>query len=330
MKKSRDLTVLVGGLGFMVQEYVDHIQKRFPSLNIIPYPVLQEEDGSQVPPGIEKVDIVASFNAYPYALPMVDDLKWFHILMTGYEHILATGLIPKDVFLTTSAGAVSIPVAEVVMGYLLFFVKKFRPSLENQRMHKMDRMLGQMRELHERNLAVLGLGHLGKEVARKAKLGFDMRVTGVDGVVSEFEYADRIVGPEMLDEVLKESDFVVITLPLTPETEGMISAKQLKRMKPTAFLVNVARGEILDKDAFAFALKERWIAGAAIDVFWGDPTKEAVLEKDDELWDLDNLFITAHNATGTDRYIERTAGVFCDNLKRFMAGEPLLNMVKAR
>lgn len=330
MNKRRDLTVLVGGLGFMVQEYVGLIQKEFPALNIIPYPALQESDASQVPAGIEKVDVVASFNAYPHALPRIEDLKWFHILMTGYEHILATGLIPKDVLLTTSAGSVSIPVAEVVMGYLLFFVKKFKASLENQGKHKMDRMLGQMRELHDRNLAVLGLGHLGKEVAKKAKLGFGMRVTGVDSLVPEFEYADRIVKPDKLDQVLSESDFVVITLPLTPETEGMISSAQLKRMKPTAYLVNVARGEILDKAAFTLALKERWIAGAAIDVFWGDPTKEAVLDKDDELWDLDNLFITAHNATGTDRYIARTAQVFCDNLKRFMAGEPLVNIVRQR
>jgi phosphoglycerate dehydrogenase-like enzyme len=330
MKESRDLTVLVGGLGFMVQEYVEIIQKQFPALNIIAYPVLQEENSSQVPAGIEKVDIVASFNAYPHALPMIEDLKWFHILMTGYEHILATGLIPKDVVLTTSAGSVSIPVAEVVMGYLLFFVKKFRASLDNQKMHRMDRMLGQMRELHDRNLAILGLGYLGKEVAKKAKLGFGMHVTGVDNIVSRFEYADQVVKPDRLDNVLEKSDFVVITLPHTPETEGMISARQLKRMKPTACLINVARGEVLDKDAFTVALKERWIAGAAIDVFWGDPTKEAVLNKDDELWDLDNLLITAHNATGTDRYIERTAQLFCENLKRFISDEPLLNIVNQR
>ncbi len=328
--KEEDLTILIGGLGFMVQEYVDILHTRFPKLNILPYPILAESDSNQIPEGIEKVDIVASFNAYPYALPKIDHLKWFHILMTGYEHILETKLISKDVYLTTSAGSVSIPVAEAVMGYLLFFVKKQRASLENQKRHKMDRMLGQMRELHDRNLCVLGLGHLGKEIAKKAKLGFNMNVLGVDKYVTQFEYADQIITPDLLSQTLESQDFVVISLPYTPETHGLIGESELKQMKPTAYLINIARGEILDKNAFTIALKENWIAGAAIDVFWGDPTKEAVLDETDELWDFRNLFITAHNATGTDRYIERTARLFGDNLERFMAGDDLINVIHDR
>jgi len=328
--KEEELTVMIGGLGFMVQEYVDIVRKRFPRLKIISYPVLAEKDDSQIPEGIEEIDIIASFNAYPYAMKKIRDLKWFQILMTGTEHILGTGLIPRNVPLTTSAGTVSIPVAEVVMGYLLFFVKKFRASLENQKIHKMDRMLGQMRELHDRTLAVLGLGHLGREIARKATLGFEMNVIAVDKHVQEWAYAKQVFRPDKLDEVLKSSDFVVIALPYTEETRGLIGERELRLMKSTAFLVNIARGEILDKEAFGRALKEKWIAGAAIDVFWGDPTKEAVLDENDDLWDLENLFITAHNATGTDRYIQRTGALFCDNLKRFMAGERLLNLVEER
>jgi phosphoglycerate dehydrogenase-like enzyme len=104
----------------------------------------------------------------------------------------------------------------------------------------------------------------------------------------------------------------------------------LRLMKPTAYLVNIARGEILDKMSFSRALAEGWIAGAGIDVFWGDPTKEAVLDKDDPLWDFQNLLITAHNATGTDRYIRRTGDFFCDNLERFMRGQALVNLVTER
>lgn len=328
--KEEGLTVLIGGLGFMVDEYAKIVRQRFPKISIIPYPILSESDPSQIPIGIEKVDIIASFNAYPYAMAKIGDLKWFQVLMTGYEHVLATGLIPNDVLLTTSAGTVSIPVAEVVMGYLLYFVKKFGKSIANQKKHKMDRMLGQMRELHDRNLGILGLGHLGREIAKKAKLGFEMNVLGFDKFVQKFEYADAIYLPENLDEVLRKSDFLVIALPHTPDTQGLIGERELRLMKPTAYLVNIARGEILDKEAFTRSLKEKWIAGAAIDVFWGDPTKEAVLSETDELWDLENLLITAHNATGTDRYISRTAGFFCDNLERYMAGKELINRVKQR
>lgn len=326
----RDLTVLVGGLGFMVEEYVRIVKRRFPGLTVIPHPVLAETDGAQTPEGIEKVDIVASFNAYPYSMPKIRSLKWFHILMTGYEHVVATHLVPDTAFLTTSAGTVSIPVAEVVMGYLLYFVKKFRASIENQRNHKMDRMLGQLRELHGRNLGVLGLGYLGKEIARKAKLGFDMNVLGFDNFVRGYPYVDEIYDGERLDDLLRKSDFVVIALPHTPETQSLIGERELKLMKPTAYLVNIARGEILVKEAFTRALEEKWIAGAAIDVFWGDPTKEAVLGQEDALWDLENLLITAHNATGTDRYIQRTGEFFCDNLERFMEGKELINLIKNR
>jgi D-2-hydroxyacid dehydrogenase (NADP+) len=193
----------------------------------------------------------------------------------------------------------------------------------------MDRMLGQMRELHDRTLAVLGLGQIGKVIAKKAKLGFDMRVLGYDKYVNQYDYADRIYPYDQLDEILKLSDFIVISLPLTPETENLIGERELRLMRSTACLVNIARGEILNKEAFTRALKEGWIAGAAIDVFWGDPTAY-VLPPEDELWDLNNLFITAHNVTGTDRYVMRTGELFCENLSRFLRGEPLRNVVTER
>ena len=327
--RERDLKILIGGPGLMVEEYVQIVQREFPNIKILSSPILVETEKDQVKGEIEDVDIMASFNAYPFSMPQMKRLKWFHVFMTGYEHILKTGLVGKEIILTNCAGTVSIPIAEMVIGYLLFFVKKFQRSLENQRLHKMDRMLGQMQELHQRTIGVLGLGHIGKVIVKKAKLGFDMVVLGYDKYVKEFEYADRILPDDQLDELLKVSDFIVISLPLTPETNRLIGEKELRMMKPTAFLVNVARGEILDKDALARALREGWIAGAAIDVFWGDPTAY-VLPPDDELWDLDNLLITAHNATGTDRYVMRTGQLFCENLARFLRGEPLINTVTER
>lgn len=327
--KEENLKILIGGPGFMVEEYVQIVRKSFPKVKTLGSPVLVETEGNQVQGEVEGVDIIASFNAYPLTMPKIRKLKWFQVLMTGYEHILRTGLIGKDVILTNCAGTVSIPIAEAVMAYLLFFVKKISKSLENQKLHKMDRMLGQMMELHGRTIGVLGLGHIGKVIAKKAKLGFAMEVLGYDKYVKELEYADRIYPDDQLDEVLRASDFVVISLPLVPETNGLIGARELRLMKPTAYLVNVARGEILDKEAFARALREGWIAGAAIDVFWGDPTAYA-LSPADELWDLDNLFITAHNATGTDRYVMRTGQLFCDNLDKFIRGEPLINVIVER
>ena len=323
------LKVLIGGPKFMVGEYVQIVSKRFPDLKILATPVLVETEENRIKGDVEDVDIVAAFNAYPFGMSKMKKLKWFQVLMTGYEHILRAGVIKKDVLLTNCAGTVSIPIAEAVMGYLLFFAKKMKTSLENQKLHKMDRLLGQMRELHDQTLGVLGLGHIGKVIAKKAKLGFDMQVLGYDKYIHQYEYADRIYPYNQLDEIVKASDFMVISLPLTSETENLIGERELRSMKPTAYLVNIARGEILDKIAFTQALKEGWIAGAAIDVFWGDPTAY-VLPPEDELWDLDNLFITAHNATGTDRYVMRTGELFSENLARFLRGEPLANVITER
>lgn len=327
--RENQLKVLIGGPKFMVGEYVQIVRKRFPDLKILPTPLLVETEENRIEGDVEDVDIIAAFNAYPLGMSKMKKLKWFQVLMTGYEHILRTSLIKGDIFLTNCAGTVSIPIAEAVMGYLLFFVKKFKTSLENQRLHKMDRMLGQMRELHDRTIGVLGLGHIGKVIAKKAKLGFDMQVLGYDKYVHQCEYIDRIYPYHQLDEIIKVSDFIVISLPLTPETENLISERELRSMKPTAYLVNIARGEILEKQAFTRALKEGWIAGAAIDVFWGDPTAY-FLPPEDERWDLDTLFITAHNVTGTDRYVTRTGELFCENLSRFMKGEPLINLITER
>ena len=327
--REAQLKVLIGGPKFMVGESVQIVSKRIPDLKILATPVLVETEENRIKGDVEDVDIVAAFNAYPFGMSKMKKLKWFQVLMTGYEHILRAGVIKNDILLTNCAGTVSIPIAEAVMGYLLFFAKKMKTSLENQKLHKMDRLLGQMRELHDRTLGVLGLGHIGKVIAQKAKLGFDMQVLGYDKYIHQYEYADRIYPYNPLDEVVKASDFMVISLPLTPETENLIGERELRSMKPTAYLVNIARGEILDKIAFTRALKEGWIAGAAIDVFWGDPTAYVLLPED-ELWDLDNLFITAHNATGTDRYTMRTGELFCENLARFLRGDPLANVITER
>jgi D-2-hydroxyacid dehydrogenase (NADP+) len=324
---SRSPTVLVGGLGFMVEEYVTRVKRRFPDIHVLSYPVLSEGENASPPEGIEDVEVIASFNAYPCAMSRAKNLKWFHVLMTGHEHVLKSGMISPGMSLTTSAGAVSIPIAESVMGYLLFFTKKIRASLENQGKHKHDRMLGQMRELHSRNLGVLGLGHLGKAIAEKAKRGFGMNVLGLNSTGHPCRYVDQVYPRDRMDELLRASDFVVLALPHTPSTENLIGERELKLMKPTAYLVNIARGEILNKAAFTKALKEGWIAGGAIDVFWGDPTTGG-LTPEDELWDLENLLITDHNTTGTDRYIGRTAEIFCDNLERYLSGRRLKNLVK--
>jgi phosphoglycerate dehydrogenase-like enzyme len=147
----------------------------------------------------------------------------------------------------------------------------------------------------------------------------DRRLTGDE---SGMPGVDEMLPPSDLPYLLAESDYVVVALPLTPESRGLIGEPELRAMKPNAVIVNIGRGAIIDEAALVRALKEGWIAGAALDVFQQEP-----LSPESELWGLENVIVTPHISGGTPRYMERAVGLFCDNLRRYLAGEPLRNIV---
>jgi len=168
------------------------------------------------------------------------------------------------------------------------------------------------------------LGAVGQEIARLCK-AFGMRVIGIrrsDGAASPCPDVDRVYPREQLPELLAESDFVVLALPLTKETQGMIGEKELRVMKPTAFLINVARGAIVDEEALVRALTEKWIAGAGLDVFTREP-----LPPESPLYAMDNVIFSPHISGDIPDYESRAVEVFCENLRRYLAGEPFLHEV---
>jgi phosphoglycerate dehydrogenase-like enzyme len=178
-------------------------------------------------------------------------------------------------------------------------------------------------ELYGKTLGVVGLGAIGKEVSRLAR-AFGMRViatkrSAVDSEASAF--ADEVLPASKLPYLLGESDYVVLSLAATEETRGYISSAELRLMKPTAMLINISRGYVVDTDALAQALKEGWIAGAALDVASPEP-----LPAEHELWRMPNVFISPHMSSATDLYMERLTDLFCDNLRRYISGQPMLNV----
>jgi D-2-hydroxyacid dehydrogenase (NADP+) len=184
------------------------------------------------------------------------------------------------------------------------------------------RTYGATGELEGQTIGIVGFGKIGQEVARLAE-AFRMRVValrrdpsrgGPPGVA--------LWPPDRLGDLLECSDFVVVAVPLTDETSRLIGEEALRRMKRTAYLINVARGKIVDESALVRALEERWIAGAALDVFEHEP-----LPAESRLWRLPNVIITFHIAGTTPRYWERVTDVFGENLRRFLAGEELENRV---
>lgn len=302
------------------EQYAAIIAKELPKLNLLSAKTPAEALGLD----IADTEVVVSWEALGEVLPRINNLKWFQALSAGFEHITATGALPGEAVLTTVAGAAATPVSEMVMTFLLAIVKRVPEMLENQRQKKFE-LYFPGGELSGRTIAVLGLGHIGKAVVKKAK-AFGMTVLGYDKYVTELEGADQIYPLDGLDEVTRRSDFIVICLPSTAETRGLIGEKELRSMKKTAYLINVARAEIVDREAFVRSIKEKWIAGAALDVFWGGAANMG-LTPDDELWDLPNVILSPHCATVTEMYVPRTGEIVCRNLGRFLRGEPLANVV---
>lgn len=171
-------------------------------------------------------------------------------------------------------------------------------------------------------MGILGAGRAGGEVARKARalgmrtIGLNTRGTPVDGV-------DRMLPRERMEELLRESDFVVVTVPLTPATRGFLGEREFKLMKPAACLINLARGRVVDEKALVAALQDGTIGGAALDVFAVEP-----LGPDSPLWEMENVIITPHVSGISDRYVERGLAVLAENLAAYLKdGRPVKNIV---
>jgi phosphoglycerate dehydrogenase-like enzyme len=210
--------------------------------------------------------------------------------------------------------------AEFVVAYILLMAKRLPDLLRAQMRHQWSPP--EPDELGGRTVGIVGAGAVGTEVARRcAALG--MRVIGTKRTPQPLPDFEQVLPPSGLPELLRASDYVVLTSPLTTETRGMIGEAELRAMKPTAYLLNVARGALIDEHVLTRALREHWIAGACLDAFVQEP-----LSPDSPLWDLENLVITPHTSYRSPNGTERGIASFVANLRRYLAGEPLEDPLK--
>jgi len=247
-------------------------------------------------------------------------LGWAQSWGAGVERFLTPGFVATPVQLTNAKGIYAIPIAEHVIGFVLYFARGFHHMVQSQMYRRWD--WRQAEEVSGKTLGIVGLGGIGAEVAHRAK-SFGMRVIAIRRRPELLaEHADDVRGSDELPWLLAESDFVALCTPLTPETRHLIGRDQLKLMKPTAYVINVGRGGLIDEDGLIAALQENRIAGAGLDVFEKEP-----LPAESPLWTLPNVLITPHTAGSSPRSHERLIDLFCENLRRYLAGEPLLNVV---
>ena len=254
-------------------------------------------------------------------------LRWIQFPGAGVDSLATTGLLDANsgVIVTTAAGIHAETISEYVFGSMLMFNWNWPQMVRLQDNHVWARSatwyhLGG-RELAGQTLGIIGLGHIGRRIAQLAH-AFGMRVLGMRRSLSGEQEpdVDQLFLPEQLHELLRLCDYVVISVPLTGETEKLIGEDELRIMRSNAYLVNIARGRVIDEQALIQALREGWIAGAGLDV-----TEEEPLPSESPLYSMPNVILTPHISGNSAHYDTRLAALFADNLKRYRSGQKLQN-----
>lgn len=255
----------------------------------------------------------------PLAVAAMPRLTWQHSWAAGPDSYVTDDLRSSDVVLTSSVGNGAVPLAEHAMWLMLTLNRDALRWVDNQRAHRWQRF--SHGELAGLTLGIVGLGHSGEDLAAKAK-AFHMRVIATRRRPQLGGAVDEVRGPGELAWLLAESDFVVVTAPLTDETRGMFGEAEFSAMKPSAFWICFSRGGIAVDAALLKALDEGWIAGAGIDAHGVEP-----LPADSPFWDAPNTIITPHNGATSHQTPRRGLEIFLENLRRHLAGESLVNVV---
>jgi phosphoglycerate dehydrogenase-like enzyme len=301
------------------------IRRRWPALHVVHLP-----DYDALPQELPDTDIFVGYSLRAQQLTQAKKLKWIHSTAAGVAQLMYPELRDSGILVTNPSGIFSVPMAEHTMGLLIALVRNFPDSVRQQdraRWSQQDLwdLPQHLTELNGQLLLIVGFGSIGHELARRAK-AFDMRVWGVSrSGQGDTGLAEKIVCIRSLAGVLPHADFVVVSAPETRETRHLIGAKEIALMKPTARLINVARGSLVDQAALIAALQSRNLAGAALDVSDPEPPSP-----EDPLWKAPNLFLTPHTSAISDRLWARQTALLLDLLERWFDGRELFNRVDLR
>jgi phosphoglycerate dehydrogenase-like enzyme len=317
------------------EELVQQLQEVSPRLHIR---VIKARKAEEIEPEVWKnVEILYTNRVLP-AVEQAPRLQWIQFHWAGIDHAVNAPILAKPgLIATTLSGAAAPQMAEYIVGMMLALGRRLPELLNLQRLAEWPHDRWERfspRELRDSTVGIVGYGSIGRQVARLLQ-PFGAKVLAAKRDVmhpEDLDYAPEGMGDpqgdlilrlypiQALRAMLKECDFVAITVPLTPETRGLIGAAELAALKPTAFLVDTSRGGVVDHAALLPALRDRKMAGAALDVFPEEP-----LPADSPLWRLSNVILTPHISGNTPYYDERATALFAENLQRYVSGLPLFN-----
>lgn len=282
-----------------------------PELEVRIFPNLEAARGSLA---IAEIIITYGEDLTDEIIASCTSLKWIHVISAGLELMPFDQIGRQEILVTNARGIHVGPMSEYTIGLILMFSRRFVELYQNQLQHRWDRSI-RIDELDGQTLGVIGAGAIGSKIAERAR-AFGMRTLGVATAVRELPEFDEVFDRSALDEVLKRSDYLVVIVPLTAETEGMIGEREISLMKQSAVLINIARGQVVEEGALLSALQEKRIRGAGLDVFMQEP-----LPEDHPFWELENVVLTPHLSSRSPKYMERAQEIFLHNLSVYR-GQP--------
>lgn len=277
-----------------------------------------DADGRVEEPDIRDVEILMTSGSEvtPSLFANAPALRWIQVTSAGVDMLPLKVLRDRNILLTNARGVHGVPMAEQIFGMMLSFSRNLHGYWRNQKAHQWKRN-HPVGELFQKELLIVGAGAIGQALASRAKV-FGMIVTGIKANPAPLRNFDQVIGLEQASSYWPKADFVVVLAPLTPATHHLINSVNLARMKPSAVVVNFARGGLVDQPALIEALQDGRIGGAGLDVFEDEP-----LPSDSPLWSMDNVLITPHIGGWTPEYNNRLIDTFLQNLAAYRQHRPL-------
>jgi phosphoglycerate dehydrogenase-like enzyme len=267
-------------------------------------------------------DVIFALMAPPDTIARAPRLKWIQVISAGVDRWIDTDVWRSRVILTGVSGIHATPIGEFAMALMLMFAKNAPLGFQMMRTKDWERYPTQT--LRGKTVGIVGLGHIGREVARLSK-AFGMKVIATRRSVSapgKARNVDLLLPQSRMKRMLAVSDYVVLSVPLMPETRHIIGEAELNAMRSTARLINIGRGRLVDEEALIRALDKKVIAGAGLDVTYTES-----LPKESPLWRFENVILSPHISGSREDYVLHATAMFCENLRRYLDGKRLLNVV---